>query len=71
MIEEALDGILDVFHFNGWFQFGDLNLDPEDKMVDRPPGSNTSLKAVSSLSLLFVGHLSSTSKSLERVSLIP
>ena len=36
-----------------------------------PLAPTTSLKAVSSLSLLFVEHFSSTSKSLGRVSLIP
>ena len=36
--------MLDVFRSNGWFQFGDFDLDPGDEMADRPPGSNCLFK---------------------------
>ena len=40
LIEEASHSLLDVSGFNAWVLVGNLNLDPEDEMTDRPPGSN-------------------------------
>ena len=55
MIDDASDGIVDVFHSNGRFQVGDLNLHPADIMTDRPPGSDHLFKSSVDLLSTFRG----------------
>ena len=60
MIKEASYSILNILGFNARFYFCDLDLDPGDEVKDS-----------SSRPLPSLEHFSSTSRSLERVSLIP